>query len=477
MRVEKARRRIFDTGFLLGGIRRRAAIKVLAALPGTEGVLVLVAALGGGHPKPQEILHALARLSPAADAEKIEAIWTAFAVQPNPALGGVLAGLGWPPGRPVPAKLARDLLAVATAGAAPGVLLAVVVIARALPVDDEAGNDAIYAAWLRSQSPDLERLITEQGRRPGVDGVLILAHALGTRPDQSSAIWGVLRGLSPTEEAEKVAALWGHLASDPNAALGGVLAGLGWPPGRPVPAKLARDLLAVATAGAAPEVLQAVVVIARALPVDDEAGNDAVYGAWVRSQSPDLERLIADQGRQPASPALEALHALVTGRLERYAALKDQDGALPVQAFALAPEPFRARLAQSVAASPDRAIKEAYRRALTSSTLDKSQRIENLKLVGDEDGLFEQSRVLRLLDVLGLCERWAGIPGRPSAPAHRAAVDRAVEAYRSLGQFQIEPGPKLPDGMVDLIDYWRAERPSDADLRADLSALKSTDFC
>jgi hypothetical protein len=344
MRVEKARRRIFDTGFLLGGIRRRAAIKVLAALPGTEGVLVLVAALGGGHPKPQEILHALARLSPAADAEKIEAIWTAFAVQPNPALGGVLAGLGWPPGRPVPAKLARDRLAVATAGAAPGVLLAVVVIARALPVDDEAGNDA-------------------------------------------------------------------------------------------------------------------------------------VYGAWVRSQSPDLERLIADQGRQPASPALEALHALVTGRLERYAALKDQDGALLVQAFALAPEPFRARLAQSVAASPDRAIKEAYRRALTSSTLDKSQRIENLKLVGDEDGLFEQSRVLRLLDVLGLCERWAGIPGRPSAPAHRAAVDRAVEAYRSLGQFQIEPGPKLPDGMVDLIDYWRAERPSDADLRADLSALKSTDFC
>jgi len=337
MTLDQARARLFDTGFLLGGQRRRSAIKVLVQSPGRDGVLALVDALGRGHPKPKEILRALARLSPAAEPAKVEALWSAFAGDSKPDLAGVLARLGWPVGRPVPAKLARDLLSAATEGAAPAIL-------------------------------------------------------------------------------------------------------------------------------------QAVAVIARALPVRDEAGNDAIYAAWIRSQSAELERLIAEQGRQPATPALEALHALVTGRLERYAALKDEDGALLVQAFALAPEPFRARLAQSVAVSPNRAIKEAYRRALASGVVDPAQGVENLKLVGDEDGLFEQTRRLRLLEVLDLCERWAGSPGRPTDPGRRAAVDRAVDAYRGLGAFQVEPGPELPDGMVDIFEHWRSEKPSDAELRADLEA-------
>lgn len=337
MTLDEARKRLFDTTFLLGGLRRRAAIKALAASPGEAGVLALVAALGQNHPSPQEILHALVRLSPEAEADKVEALWTALVSDPKPALAGVLARLGWPRARVVPAKTARDVLSVAVEGTGP-------------------------------------------------------------------------------------------------------------------------------------EILQAIAVFARALPVGDEAGNDAIFAAWVRSQSAELERLIAEQGRQPATPALEALHALVTGRLERYAALKDQDGTCLVQAFALAPEPFRARLAQSVAASPDRAIKEAYRRALSSGAVDQAQGVENLKLVGDEDGLFEQTRALRLLDVLDLCERWTVSPGRPAHPAHRAAVDRAVASYRSLGDFKVEPGPELPDGMVDLFEHWRSEKPSDADLRADLAA-------
>ncbi|WP_100919453.1 hypothetical protein [Candidatus Thiodictyon syntrophicum] len=337
MTLDEARKRLFDTGFLLGGRRRRAALKVLLGSPGPEGVLALAAALGQGHPHPKEILNGLGRLAAPADAEKVEALWDYFSRTPGPALAGVLTQIGWPPGRAVPAKTARDLLALANEG------------------------------------------------------------------------------------ADK-------------------------------------------------ETLQAVTRVARALPVADEVGNDAIYAAWIRSQSPELETLITEQRRQSASPALEALHALVTGRLERYAALKDQDGVLLVQAFAMAPEPFRSRLAQTVAASPDRGIKEAYRRALSSGAVDKAQSVENLKLVGDEDGLFEQTRHLRLLDVLGLCERWAAVPGRPAHPAHRAAVDKAVSEYRSLGAFKVEPGPELPDGMVDLFDFWRDQEPSDADLRADLTA-------
>ena len=166
MTLDEARKRLFDTTFLLGGLRRRAAIKALAASPGEAGVLALVAALGQNHPSPQEILHALVRLSPEAEADKVEALWTALVSHPKPALAGVLARLGRPRARVVPAKTARDVLSVAVEGTGPEILQAIAVFARALPVGDEAGNDAIFAAWVRSQSAELERLIAEQGRQP-----------------------------------------------------------------------------------------------------------------------------------------------------------------------------------------------------------------------------------------------------------------------------------------------------------------------
>lgn len=300
-------------------------------------------------------------------------------------------------------------------------------------------------------------------------GVLVLADALARHP-KPDEILAALGRLAPEQDGEKIAALWGWLGSHPQPALAGVLAGLGWPPGRPITAKLARDVLAAAVEGAAPEVIAAAVVLARALPVSDEAGNDAIFAAWVRTQSKDFARLIDEQQRQPATPAFEALHALVGGDLARYGALKDADGALLVQAFGMAPEPFRARIAEAVAKSPDRALKAAYRRAIAAGALDASQAIENLQRVGDEDGLFERLRGLTLLETLDLCERWATTPARPSHASQRAAVDRAVAAYQGLGQFQVETGPDLPEGMVDLFAHWRAGQPGDADLRADLDA-------
>jgi hypothetical protein len=301
-------------------------------------------------------------------------------------------------------------------------------------------------------------------------GVLILAEALGGNHPNAKAILAMLRGLSPERDADKVVALWGAWAAQPQPALAGVLATLGWPPGRAVEAGTARAVLAAATDGAAPEILQAVTTLARALPVADETVNDAVYGAWLRSRSEALERLIAEQGRQPGSPALEALHALVTGQMERYAALRDEDGSLLSQAFAMAPEPFRERIARAVAGSPDRRLKDAYRQALVGGGVDDARSVDSLKRVGDEDGLFEKTKSLRLGAVLDLCERWTANPGRPSRPEQSVVVDRAVTAYRTLGKFQVEPGPELPKGLVDLFEYWRHQKLSDADLRADLQA-------
>src|SRR3990170_1371340 len=248
---------------------------------------------------------------------------------------------------------------------------------------------------------------------------------------------------------------------------------LGWPPGCTLEARFVRAVLAAATSAAAPEVLHAVAVLARALPVKDESLNDGIYAAWIRCQSAELEKLIDEQARQASSPALEALHALVTGRLERYAELNDADGMLLVHAFNMAPEPFRARIARTVGASPDRGLLENYRRALSSVTADAGRNVENLKLVGDEDGLFEVTRSLRLLEVLDLCERWSASAGRPAGTQQRAAVERALAAYRTLGTlgtFKVEHAAPLPDGLVDIFEWWRNEKPSDAQLRSDLDA-------
>ncbi|MGH8547620.1 MAG: hypothetical protein ACRERU_03260 [Methylococcales bacterium] len=82
----------------------------------------------------------------------------------------------------------------------------------------------------------------------------------------------------------------------------------------------------------------------------------------------------------------------------------------------MAPESFRKRIEHAVSASPDRSLKAAYRRALGGAGDDGARSLENLKLVGDEDGLFGMARSLRLVDVLDLCERWAGNNNRPNDP-------------------------------------------------------------
>lgn len=305
---------------------------------------------------------------------------------------------------------------------------------------------------------------------PDSSGVIALAQALQEGHPEDGRIRSVLRQLSPLRDGKKIAALWAEWAQAPSPGLARILAALGWPPGGTLDARFVRAVLAAATSAAAPEVLQAVAVLARALPVKDESLNDGIYAAWIRCQSAELEQLIDEQTRQASSPALEALHALVTGRLERYAELKDADGMLLVHAFSMAPEPFRARIARTVGASSDRGLLANYRRAMSSVTADAARNVENLKLVGDEDGLFEVTRSLRLLEVLDLCERWSASAGRPAGTQQRAAVERSLAAYRTLGTFKVEDSAPLPDGLVDIFEWWRNEKPSDAQLRSDLDA-------
>ncbi len=471
MTIKEAKRKLHDDTFLLGRFRRQPAIRELSASSDPDSAIVLAEALGKGHPDAVRIDAVLRQLSAERDADKVLALWEHWAQAPTAPIAAILAHLGWPTRCVVQARTVSDILALANHDAAPEILKAVAVFARSLPLADDGVNDAIYGAWVRSQSDDLERLITEQERQPGSPASAIaLAEALSKGHPDTMRIDAVLRQLSAERDADKVLALWEHWVQAPTAPVAAILAHLGWPAGGVAQAKTARDILALANHGAAPEILKAVTVFARSLPVTDEGVNDAIYGAWVRSQSDDLEQLITGQERQPGNPALEALHALVAGKPKRYAALHDENGHLLIQAYAMAPEHLRERLARAVAASHDRRIKAAYREALAGSGADAASSIDNLRLVADEDGLFESCRSLRLMQVLDLCERWAGIPARPSGASQRAAVDRAVSAYRRLKDFKAEKGPALPTGMVDIFDWWRTHEPGDAQLRSDLEA-------
>jgi len=308
---------------------------------------------------------------------------------------------------------------------------------------------------------------------PDSAGVVALAQALQERHPDHRRIRRVLRQLSALRDDHKIAALWAAWAQAPGPELAKILSALGWPSECTQDARFVRAVLAAATSAAAPEIMRAVAVFARALPIKDEASNDGIYAAWIRCQSAELEKLIDEQARQASSPALEALHALVTGRLERYFELGDADGMLLVHAFNMAPEPFRQSIARTVGASSDRGLLENYRRALSSVTADAASNVENLKLVGDEDGLFEVTRSLRLLEVLDLCERWSASAGRPGGTQQRAAVERSLAAYRTLGTlgaFQVEDSAPLPEGLVDIFEWWRHEKTSDEQLRCDLDA-------
>jgi hypothetical protein len=303
-----------------------------------------------------------------------------------------------------------------------------------------------------------------------ISDLLLLAEALDRdHPDKGRLVAMLLR-LDLENDAARITALWAFWAERPRPGLAKVLAALGWPPGVRPEIRLMRGVLGAATADAPEEVNQASAVFARVLPISDEAVNNEIYLAWVRSRSEAFEKLLADQKRLPGQPELEALYALVVGDTARYEQLKDESGELLALAFGMAPEAFQERMSRTVAASPSRRLKESYRVALLGGGLEESRKAESLKLVGDEDGLFELIKGMALGDALSLCERWAETGKRPNLPENAGVVERAVGFWKDLGRIEVTPGPALPEGMEDIFAWWRNQAPSDADLRADLKA-------
>ena len=471
MTVEEARRKLYDNTLLMGRFRRQAAIRMLAASPDPASAVALAEALGSGHPDAPRITDVLRQLPAERDAARVLALWECWAQAPSALLAGILSHFGWPAGQSVQPETARSVFAAATSGAAPEICEAVAVFARSQPVADVDINDACYTAWAHSRSDFLGNLILEQKRQPGsATSISALAEAVGSNHPDAGRMEPILLRLSSEDDAVMVQALWEYWAQAPAVPVAGILAHLGWPHGLEAQAKTIRDILALAAPNAAPEILQAITAFACCLPVANESINDDIYGAWVRSGSSSLERAISEQKRQPGSPALEALHALATGDLERYTTLRDENGHYLIQAYTMAPAPLRERLARAVAASSDRRLMAAYRSALSGSSVDATETIDDLKRIGDQDGLFEACRTLRLAQVLGLCEYWADRPGRPAGASQRLAVDRAAAACQKLRSYEAESSGSLPNGLVDIFDWWHTQQPGNEQIQVDLLA-------
>ena len=212
----------------------------------------------------------------------------------------------------------------------------------------------------------------------------------------------------------------------------------------------------------------AVLQFAAALP-NVAWANDALFDTWMRTGSPELERLLCGVRRAPSSPAKEALFLIATGDLRGYHEMGDDTAAYFHEGLALAPGPLRQRITNVVTQSADRRLIDAFASAV-SVCRDTRTEIEVRKIAGDEDGIVDAARGYGVFELLGLCERWAGMDMRPRDPSRRRAVDRAVVSWKQVGRIMIGERVDPPDGLVDYFTWWEERRLDNETINSGLLA-------
>lgn len=304
------------------------------------------------------------------------------------------------------------------------------------------------------------RAINALARLPCPANYLVLATTLNTGHPNAKLIASILKRLTASRDGEIIETIWRAWVENPKPALAIVLKHIGWPQGRQLDINFADSILALITKQpVAPEIIEAIECVAPALPVDNGIVNDSLYKAWAYSQSTILEHSINLRGHQPSNPMLETLYALVTGQLERYKALEDEEANLLTQAVHFAPVVLLERISNTIATSADPQLRYAYRMALSRANLNIIQHFTQLQLIGDEIGLFAQIATLRLGQVLELCERWANNTFDWSAyPSQQATLAQAMPAYLELKTPKQSLNPNLPTGVVNIFDYWHIKQ-------------------
>lgn len=319
--------------------------------------------------------------------------------------------------------------------------------------NDASLNNKIVRCWLQHPSPELEAFIAEHRRVPGQDMV-----------DE----------------------LWRRWLKDREERLGKLLVQLGvpgatqdtqafsmWKLGCPVKLKAEQRYIRAVmrwAGDADPDIRRGLLKTVEQLPNDEQLNNEIVE-AWAKHESSELEDLIGKQGRKPARTELEALFYLVTRQVRAYQGLQDEGGEYFLQAFHLASPAFRQRINDTVVKSGNARLVEIYSKAMAGREgFDRQVYLQALKIAGDEDRLFESLREMKLIESLELCQRWAETSQLPKQDRRRQAAQRAVQAYRGLGQLTFDEGPTPPAGLRDLLAAWKQEPVSDDQRRQDAKA-------
>jgi hypothetical protein len=203
---------------------------------------------------------------------------------------------------------------------------------------------------------------------------------------------------------------------------------------------------------------------------NDQRINDLLVDEWLRTDQTFLFDLLRGQRRLPSDGGLETLLLLLWGDVDGYRRLGDADGQLLAQACAAKPE-LRARFTQTLQDSGDAALLDQNLRAsLRVQGMDTGLALRALLAAGDEDRIVDRARDMKGSELLELCARWAGNGRRPKDPKKRAAVDRAVRALEGRPRVEIEPTEPLPEGLSDLIELWGSDSRPDEEARRDLEA-------
>jgi hypothetical protein len=502
----EAEKMLFDTGFFLGGLRRRKAMEFLMGKGDAQAVAILADAVEKGHSKADAVKAHLVSLL---EEEPRNALWEKWAAERWRWLEALLQQGG------VAATAPDDLAVLSRLKLGDHALdpeLSVGQMVARYRADED--SDVSLNAWayldsLAEQSKTIQlRILLECGeyekigcetetfvclaetvasagaalteaadhfvtalsRSDGTRALLELGRMREITMDRATA-WTVLASrqeLSPAGIAQADAYTDRVISEQPAFVVPFIFKA-----GRGSQLEQSRPVISQALSALADEdedVRLGAESYVRSLP-NQEQYNDLIVDEWIRTGSPFLKAL-AGEPRLPSDPAKEALIRLVNGDLDGYRALQDENGALLTEALALASPEMRQAINETILNARDGALADAYRMAMAAGAegADSEIGIRALIASGNEDGLVEATRTMLLSEVLPLCDHWAETGRRPENEKYAEIVERALTARSGMPEIEIEPAPDLPKGLEDLFEVWRRESGEPEQIRKNLES-------
>ncbi len=441
--IQEARKQLDDKGFFLGGSRRRAAVKSLIANGGYEAAEALVSAVDAGSSGAGEVRAALAK---EASAPLIENLWRIWGTRRQEWLGSSLKSLRSPFAGSDQALRVLSRLKLGGGGLT-------------------SGDAAVGAGFLLDQDSDVR--VGLRGFVGSLDEAARRAWA-GALPIERGVALAVAEYLTPP--GTPIAAA-GSVYADRVIAAGpdftsafALKAGLGV---RLKPSRATAIEVLRLRSDADPGLAAAATRWIGALPNDQQV-NDVIVDEWLRSSDQALFEILRDQRRLSSDGGKEALLLLLWGDVKAYQALGDAEGRLLAEALAIVDAGGRERIVETLQKGRDAALADQLRRAsMRVQGMDAGLGLRALLASGDEDRIVDAAREMKGRDLFDLVRRWSETGRRPKDPKKRAAVDQAVAALKNLPKIEVEPAPKLPDGLDDLLEVWAKHKASDAELQQD----------